>query len=346
MWSFFYACSWHTISVSAINDTPLLPAPARYFPIRGGRYDVSPGLFPLNTDFGNGEVDSQLFQIDNEFPRYRANKMACRAERFDKYVCQEDLDPQTAEATVRLMVHRAVTEYPRHFTRETSDSSSAVLHCRRTDERIGLDSEMRLTSPVADYRDAFDALCCQVQEDIAVVRRTPDASDKVIALHLCSPSVWAAEEKIGQNFAVTHAPVPAFGKVAAAANALLDSCIRRGPFVRFTWGIAFSDRLNLHPEPPPGLRNARELRADFDPTSDPLWFRIERQTIWGMPEVDSFLFAIRVFVYDARETAAHPENGPALRAALESMTPEARHYKGIADVFDRVMEAVSSGRRS
>jgi dimethylamine monooxygenase subunit A len=279
--------------------------------------------------------------LDSEFARYRANKAACRAERFGKYVCHQDFDPQTAEAAVRLMVNRAATEYPEHYTRETTDAGPTILHSHLTNEQIPLDANARLASPVADYRDAFDALCCQVQEDIAIVRRTPDGADKVVALHLCSPSFWGAEEKIGQNFIVTHAPVPAFGKVAAAATALVDSCIRRGPFVRFTWGIAFSDRLNQHPEPPPGLPNALEQRADFDPTNDPLWFRIERQVLWGLPEVDAFLFTIRVFLYDARETAAHPENGPALRAALTSMSPEARRYKGLTEVFDRVMKAVS-----
>ena len=31
-----------------------------------------------------------------------------------------------------------------------------------------------------------------------------------------------------------HAPVPGFGKVSAAAAALTEACIARGPFVRFT----------------------------------------------------------------------------------------------------------------
>lgn len=331
--------------VNTMKAVPNLPPPARYFPIRGGRYDVSPGLFPLTTDFGNGAADTHLFQLDNEFARYRDNKEACRAERFGKYVCQQEFDPEIAEATVRLMQTRMLTEYPEYFTQQSSASDATILHCHLTDEQIPLDGQMRLASPLSDYHDAFDAFCCQVQEDIAIVRRTPDGGDKVVALHLCAPSVWAAEEKIGQNFVVTHAPVPAFGKVAAAANALIDSCVRRGPFVRFTWGISFSDRLNQHPEPPPGLPSAREQRIHFDPTSDPLWFRMERQTLWGMPEVDAFLFTIRIFLHDAREIAAHPENGPALRAALESMTSEARHYKGVADVFDRVMEALGNRGR-
>lgn len=332
------------MAVNAADETPDLPVPARYFPIRGGRYDVSPGLFPLTTDFGNGPVDGHLFLLDNEFPRYRANKLACRAERFDKYVCQQDFTPRTAATAIRLMRDRMAAEYPAYFTPEASDANTLSLECRLTGETISVDGQGRLITPTDLYRDAFDALCCQVQEDVAIVQRTPDGSDRVVALHLCSPSSWAAEEKIGRDFVVTHAPVPAFGKVAAAANALVDSCIRRGPFVRFTWGIAFSDRLNLHPDPPPGLPTALQQRTAYDPERDPLWFRIERQVLWGLPEVDAFLFTIRVFLYDAREIANHPENGPALRAALESMTPEARRYKGIADVFDRVRDAVQYKR--
>jgi dimethylamine monooxygenase subunit A len=44
---------------------------AIYFPLDSGRYEVKPGLFSLDTDFGNGEVDRQIFQIDRNFTEYR-----------------------------------------------------------------------------------------------------------------------------------------------------------------------------------------------------------------------------------------------------------------------------------
>jgi hypothetical protein len=307
-----------------------LPAPARYFPPRNGRYDVAPGLFPLGTDFGNGATDTPLFQFDHAFPRYRANKLSCRAERFGKYVCADGFDAPVAEAAVRLIVGRLVAEHPAWFGWEGIAGGAGVLRCRITGDRLIFDERMGLLSDGL-YADAFDALCCQIPEDIAVVRRASDRGDWIAALHLCAPSHWAAEAKIGRSFNEAHAPIPGFGKVAAAAAALTDACIMRGPFVRFTWGISFDDRLNAHPEPPLG-----SARPCWDGES-PLFLRVERQTLWGLPAVDAFLFAIRVYVYDARPIRDDPEQREALVAALRSMSPESRRYKSVFDRFDDVL---------
>jgi hypothetical protein len=314
-----------------------LPPPARYFPPRTGRYDVAPGLFPLGTDFGNGAADTLLFQFDREFPRYHANKSACRAERFGKYVCAAGFDGPAAEAALRLMAARLATEHPALFRLEGAGGGVSVLHCRLTDDRLTFDERMHLASE-SPYADAFDALCCQVHEDIAVVRRAPERGDWIAALHLCAPSHWAAEAKIDRSFVDAHAPVPGFGKVSAAAAALTEACIARGPFVRFTWGIAFDDRLNAHPEPPPGSAPA------FWDGESPLFLRVERQTLWGLPEVDAFLFAIRVYIYDARPIRENPEQRDALVAALRSMSPESRRYKGVADRFDTVLAWLEATR--
>ena len=46
-----------------------------YFPLQKGRYEVTAGLYPLGTDFGNGHDDNLIFQIDANFPRYREEKI-------------------------------------------------------------------------------------------------------------------------------------------------------------------------------------------------------------------------------------------------------------------------------
>lgn len=38
--------------------------PARYFPIRAGRYEVGAGLYRMDCDLGNGVKDSNIFQVD------------------------------------------------------------------------------------------------------------------------------------------------------------------------------------------------------------------------------------------------------------------------------------------
>src|SRR5438093_11929596 len=71
-------------------------SPARYFPIESGRYEVKPGLFKFGTDFGNGGADRQVFQIDDEFPRYQAAKMAARQARLSMYFQTHEYRPATA----------------------------------------------------------------------------------------------------------------------------------------------------------------------------------------------------------------------------------------------------------
>src|SRR3954451_9336305 len=73
-------------------------SPARYLPFAHGRYDVAPGLSRFGRDFGNGEADCQVFQIDSDFPRYRAVKLAARAERLDKYFVTHELADEVATA--------------------------------------------------------------------------------------------------------------------------------------------------------------------------------------------------------------------------------------------------------
>ena len=140
----------------------ILPDPAFYFPPRNGRFTVTPGLFPLGTDFGNGDDDARLFQFDTAFPLYRANKIACINERWSKYVCADDFPAETAAPVIRLITEQLTIEYPTLFERNGPN----LLHCRLTNETISL------ASPDVS---AFDALCRQIPEDIAIVRRTKSA---------------------------------------------------------------------------------------------------------------------------------------------------------------------------
>jgi dimethylamine monooxygenase subunit A len=308
-----------------------LSSPARYFPIRNGRYDVTPGLFPLAQSFGNGAMDGQLFQIDREWSRYRTNKDICRAERFNKYVCYDDFATPVFVTACRLIADRLVTEHPDLFAIEMQSDGSSILSCRLTGETLAFDPAGHLQPGSAPgYADMFDALCCQIQEDIAIVRRTPERGDWICALHLCAPSHWAAEDKVGRNFTVTHGPVPGFEKVAAAAAALTEAILTRGPFVRFTWGIAFDNRLNCHPDEPRGV---------FDPAT--VHFRMERQTLYRLPDVEAYLFAIRVYVYPLREIRSGEAQRDALISALLSMSPESRRYKSLETSFDDVLAFLS-----
>jgi hypothetical protein len=101
--------------------------------------------------------------------------------------------------------------------------------------------------------------------------------------------------------------------------------------VRFVWGVETDARLNHHPEPPPGVSESDwQGRAFGTPEApSPFFLRVERQALWGLPEVSTTVFTIRVSFIEGQEILAHPEERARLRAALLSMSPEARRYKGV-----------------
>jgi hypothetical protein len=313
----------------------LLPEPARYFPVRPV-YDVTPALRALGTDFGNGEADRCVFQIDEGFPRYRQSKLAARAERLEKYYRESRFSTAAARAITGLIMERLTEEQPAWFQREES-REGPLLQCRLTGEVLAFTPEMdwdpgrSRVYAMPRYVTALDALACQVQEDLAVTLTGPENEDWLAAIHVCNPSGWAPEEKIGLRFTEVHGPVPGMERLAEAAAALVRTTVEKGPFVRFVWTLTATERLNTHPEPPDGVsaevwRDPR-YRPDADP---PFYFRTERQVLWGLPGVGAALFTIRPALTHPAEIRDDPDRRDTLIAALQSMGPESLHYKGIA----------------
>ena len=324
--------------------TAPLPSPARYFPLDKGLYEVAPGLHPLTRSFGNGTLDSQAFQITSAFPRYRANKLACRAERLSKYVQDRDLEPEASSAVNAFLVERLVEDHPDLFTREAL-GDGCILHAHHTRDRIPLDSQFELragSSEAAPFASAFDALCMQFECDLAVMRaegEKQDFRDWLASIHLCAPSHWAAEDKIGLPFTAIHAPIPHIQKVNAAAESLVRAMIHRGPYVRFVWGFATDDRLNHHPEPPPGHDAATWRGRSFDANREPSPFllRVERQLTWGIPSVNAALFGIHVSFIEGTAIRDNARERELFTSALRSLSPASRVYKSVEGSLDHVL---------
>lgn len=305
-------------------------------------YDVAPNLRPLGTDFGNGPADARVFLVDDRFRRFRRNRLRCRAERLGKYVATAEYSREVAGAVARFMATRLAEEYPALF--ECDDGARPGFHSRLTGETLTFDAGWGLLSARSRVRPAYgsawDALASQVQEDLAVTVVAEDGRDRLAALHVCSPSHWAPEEKIGRGFVAVHAPVPGMAGLFPAAASLVEATIRRGPWVRFVWGVAGDDRLNHHPDPPRGVAAARWRGPVFRPRAcPPGWFRVERQVLWGLPEVNASLFVIAPSVRPLDELTAAER--AALTGALRSMSPEARAYKGLSEGMEPLLAWLS-----
>ncbi len=316
-----------------------MATPAHYFPLKQGRYQVSAGLCELGKDFGNGRQDGQIFQLDSLFDPYHQAKQQARSEQLAKYYPDSALTPAAMARVQQFVITRLIAEYPQYFEL-TQEESTWHLHCALTATVLTFDQSLEnlinVQAPdiVVPYRDGLDALACQVQEDLALVQRTPNGSNTLKAVHLCFPNHWGAAAKMGRDFLAVHQPVPGMAKINHTHQQLIDALIHKGPYVRFAWGVATDNRLNHHPQSPSKIMpSAWEGRA-FDPLDPQLYLRIERQVMWGLPELEIFLFTIRTYFTDC--TTLTPQQREQLRSALASMPMQARIYKGL-DQLDEIL---------
>jgi len=320
-------------------SSPLDRPPARYYPLAHGKYEVSAGLKPLGAAFGNGAADEKVFQIDEQFPRYREVKLRARDERLTKYYPENaELSPEAESEVARFMIEKLTAEYPEIF-KLVHEHSAYGWECKHTKERFFFTDEFRLLrqeTPVkTPYRDAFDAIATQIQEDFAIWRREPATKREWLgSIHLCYPNHWEAEEKIGRPFNMVHVPVAGFDRLAKAKDGLVDMIITKGPFVRFAWGVATDPELNHHP------KNEFQGRA-FDPAKPELHLRVERQTLAPFADAGASLFTIRTYFLDCTKDISGEER-QALVRAIEGMTPESLVYKGLHRAKPAVLDWLNS----
>jgi hypothetical protein len=292
----------------------------KYLSFLSGVYSTAPGLSSNNKAEGRERL---VFQIDDTYDAYLNNKQLCRAEDITKYYCEHQLRAETVCAVNRFIAARLLSDYPAQFT-GTSGEEGLSLKNKHTEEDIT--SGDWTTVAGRRYLSLFDALCSQVQEDVAIVQLGEE--DFVTAIHLCAPNHWDPREKIGKPFYAVHAPVPAMERTLQHYQKMLAS-IAASPnaSTRFAWGIATDSRLNHHPDPPPGTDPDDWGGRRQEP--DAHWFvRSERQNLVGFPQVNAFMFTIRTYHYAVDGLSAGEK--AKLLAAVRSMSPETLQYKGLA----------------
>ncbi|MBK7892637.1 MAG: DUF3445 domain-containing protein [Bdellovibrionales bacterium] len=266
----------------------------------------------------------------------RLEKLRARTENLAKYHAMGTLPAGVTLAAVKTIVDRLTTEWPGYFSWEPV---GRILRCDLTGESLEFSPTGELlngheSSVQPPYLNAFDALACQIPEDCALLLEG-DGLGKTAMLHVCSPSHWAPEEKLGLSFLELHGPVPHFERIAKALPAIVDAMVNKGPFVRFVWSFVTDTRLNHHPVPPPGIEPASWTGRSFNPTLEvPFYLRIERQTTVPVPEAHASLFFIGLSFLSGAEIKASDRFRTQLISALHSMSPDARRYKGVEHCFD------------
>lgn len=309
------------------SDLPLntdLPFPARYTPFADGVYKTAAGLMSLDKNFGNGPVDNRVFQIDEDFGRFRENLERARHDTFSKYYCVAETSEAVMSSVALFIARQLVLEYPDWFSLSRAQGGytfeSALTH-----ETCAFDDRFKLIN--SEFASAFDALASQVQEDLAIVV-VGDMGDTLVAVHVTAPNHWAPHEKLGKNFVGVHEPVAGISELNANAPKLMRALTAQGPYQRFAWGLATDTRLNRYPVKDESIRS-------FDPANPTLFVRVERQVTKSFAEVSAFLFCIRTYFMDC--STLSKDLRTSLVSALRSMTQPSREYKGIASGFDEMI---------
>ncbi|MEZ4816032.1 MAG: DUF3445 domain-containing protein [Bdellovibrionota bacterium] len=323
-------------------------APAQYFPFMSGVFEVAAGLRQFGTDFGNKELDQKLIQIDSEFYKYRENKTKCREENIHKYCCSHRFGTEKQSHLVAFLSAKVCEEYPEYF-RLREEAQSKILNCALTQEELHFDTHWNLlesSKTSLKYLNAFDALCSQIQEDVALLTlEQVEGVQKnyLSAVHLCAAGHWSPEDKIGKDFFAVHTPVPHIEKINERAQQFADMMVHKGPFVRFVWGFSTDTRLNHHPVAPQGIDSKTWHGRSFqDPKRDQLFVRVERQVTWGLPEINSGLFTIRVSYLKGEEILKDPEKKQKLLESIQSMSPHSKKYKGLETSYETLCKYLES----
>ncbi|MDH5229464.1 MAG: DUF3445 domain-containing protein [Gammaproteobacteria bacterium] len=316
-----------------------LPNSAFYFPI-DAKFAFKPGLYKLDKDFGNGEHDRRIFQLDQSWPEYYQQKQASLNEAFDKYAIDQDFKLSQQQFLSRWLIQQITYEYPNIFT---FMPDLGLLQDNRTNTQLSFDKDFNLLSIkhnsfLGSIKSGPHAILSLLQEDFCFVDLS-EPRDRISFLHLCFPNHWAAKEKIGQSFLQAHDTVPGMHTIKHNRKKLLQSILHKSPFVRFAWGLASNTQLNQHPTPPKNVSKETWYGRQHLKTIDISFLRVERQVCIGLPEQHAMLFFIRTYFYAVNELSLMQRN--IIKSAIDSMPDDVLAYKGFSNIrielFDEML---------
>lgn len=161
---------------------------------------------------------------------------------------------------------------------------------------------------------SFPQLAWNLSEDV-IIHRIADNKDWMAAGHICLPSGWNPEEKIGKPLEEIHKPVPGMRNNHFK---LVEAMVYSGPFLRYVWSVVFDDNVNHHPSID---------KKKFNPIlNSEIYVKVEEQITIGFPEIKAALFVLRQNILKSDEIDYSD-----LYEACVAMNDEQRKYKGVSD---------------
>jgi hypothetical protein len=192
---------------------------------------------------------------------------------------------------------------------------------------------------LASTRHALGAASA-LQEDFVILKHEGETL-RTESLSVCFPSRWDPREKVGLDFAAIHAPVADSEQLRAAGPNLMTLAFMKQPMLRHVWLISPSASLDQHPDKNEAWWT--EALAYPSPLLPRLYFRIERQTTWPLPQFQRAVFFIRIMMCPLLDVLSVDAGRAAeLAATLRSMTPTIVAYRGMTDALPRLLAELDS----
>jgi len=176
--------------------------------------------------------------------------------------------------------------------------------------------------------NALRALGENLDEDFVFLLPSDDGDWTVSAFVVCFPNGFGLGEKLGWKMGDMHAPVPEFraklGKSLERFLTKLPRGVEHG-VQRVNWGIATSDELftphGTHVYEGEMLADDQAIRADE------CVLRVERQTLWKLPETGAVVFGIKTYITPLSEIKAEEGEAERLAQAIEGLGDDMGRYK-------------------
>lgn len=154
----------------------------------------------------------------------------------------------------------------------------------------------------------------EIDEDL-IIHRIDKNKDYTSSIHVCFPSSWLPEDKIGRSFTEVHMPVP---MNLNNSKKLVEAIIYGGMFERFVWSLVYENKYNFHPK----LNNKK-----FEESAPEVLIKVERQVTVGFPEKSFCLFILRQYLIQEKNI-----DKKSLINSIKNMTFEQRKYKSLENM--------------
>jgi dimethylamine monooxygenase subunit A len=278
---------------------------------------------------------ASVFRDARDWPealRERLEALEAAPERVR--VLDPALDPGHLQLAADAIARRAEAEVPGQVRRDGAAlvlprlglrvEPGGRLRAERGPDATDAELQGRVLALLAARPEALrsvEALALALDEDLVLLAAGASGEGRVAWLHVCFPSGWDPGAMAAASFAQLHAPVPGAAALLRAGPALVRAMLSKGPYVRYVWGLSPDGARSRHPD------RARPMPAEH-PLAD-AWLRVERQTTLALPAASLALFAIGVHVTPLPVALSSAERRDAFAAAVASLGPAERRYKGV-----------------